>query len=135
MRIAANSSVLAQLPFVNKNLKKLHYALCLTEFYFHRTVCKQKNSWRNLTVSQYFRPVVKMGPKTGKTLVIGDCCGANFSLQRDAYYHFQENRLQSGITSYKLLVLQGSLNLLGSLADSVLKLSTKIDIFIKHPKK
>ena len=44
--------------------------MCLTDFYFHRAVCKQKSIWRHLTVSQYFRPVVKMGPKRGEPLVI-----------------------------------------------------------------
>ena len=44
--------------------------LCLTDFYFHRTVCKQKTIWRNLTVGQYFRALLKMGPKPGKTSVI-----------------------------------------------------------------
>ena len=43
---------------------------CLTDCYFHRTVCKRKNIWRNLTISQYFRPVHKMGPKPGNTSVI-----------------------------------------------------------------
>ena len=42
---------------------------CLTVCYFHRTVCKQKIIRRNLTVSQYFRPVVKMGPQPRKTSV------------------------------------------------------------------
>ena len=48
------------------NLKNSCCALCLTDFYFHRKVCRQKNIWRNLTVSQYFRVVVKMAPKPGK---------------------------------------------------------------------
>ena len=51
-------------------LKNESVTLCLTEFYFQRTVCKQKNIWRNLAVSQYFRPVFKMGAKPGRTLVI-----------------------------------------------------------------
>ena len=65
MGIAVNSSVLTYSSFVIKNLKNL----CLTDFYLHRTVCKQKNIWR-LKVNQYFRPVIKMGPKPGKTSVI-----------------------------------------------------------------
>ena len=48
--------------------------ICLTDYltdcYFHRTVCKQKYVLRNLTVSQYFRAVVKMGRKRGKTSII-----------------------------------------------------------------
>ena len=40
----------------------------LTVCYFHRTVCKQKIIRRNL-VSQYFRPVIKMGPQPRKTSV------------------------------------------------------------------
>ena len=51
-------------------LKNEPITLCFTDFYFHRTVCKQKNIWRNLTVSQYLRPVVKVGPQPGKTSVI-----------------------------------------------------------------
>ena len=35
--------------------------------FLHGAVSKQKTIWRNLTVSQYFRPVIKMGSQTGKT--------------------------------------------------------------------
>ena len=51
-------------------LKNEPITLCLIDFHFRRAVCKEKNIWINLTVSQYFRPVVKMGPKPGKTSVI-----------------------------------------------------------------
>ena len=43
---------------------------CLTECYFHRVVCKEKNIWRNSTVSQDFRPVAKIGPQPRKTSVL-----------------------------------------------------------------
>ena len=51
---------------------------------------------RNLTVSQHFRPVVKMGPKPGKaSLIVNRHLRLNnFSFQRDAYCHFEENILQ-----------------------------------------
>ena len=70
MGIAANSLALTQLSFVIKNLKNLRCASGLTEFYFDREVCKQKNIWLNLKLSQYLKHVVKMGSKPGKTLVI-----------------------------------------------------------------
>ena len=63
MGIAADSSVPAYLSFVIKNLKNLSCALCLNDFYFHRKVCKQKNIWRNLTVSQYLGLSSKWVPK------------------------------------------------------------------------
>ena len=59
MGIAANSSILPS-----------RWALCLTDFYFHRKVCKQKNVWRNLTRSQFLRRVVKVGTTPGKTLIV-----------------------------------------------------------------
>ena len=43
--------------------------LCLTDLYFHGISFQQKTIWRNLVASQYFRAVVKMVPKTRKTLV------------------------------------------------------------------
>ena len=53
-------------------LKNEPITLCLTDFYFHRTVCKQKNIWRrNVTIGQYFRYVVKMGPKPKKKANFG----------------------------------------------------------------
>ena len=61
-----------------------------------------------------------MGPKPRKTS--SDWCLANFSFQRYAYC--QENTL---LRNSKLYVF-------GSSATSVLKFSTELDIFIKHPK-
>ena len=51
-------------------LKNEPITLCLTNFCFHRTVWMQKDIRKNLTVSQYFRPIVKMSPKPGTTSVI-----------------------------------------------------------------
>ena len=49
---------------------KTNQLLCAwLTFIFIRQPVSKKNIWRNLTVSQYFRPVVKMGPKSRKTLV------------------------------------------------------------------
>ena len=48
--------------FKNKSV-----TFCLTDFYFHRTACRSRNTWRNLTVNQYFRPAVRMSPKLRKT--------------------------------------------------------------------
>ena len=48
-------------------LKNETITLCLTDFDLLRIVCTQKkNISRNLMVSQYFRPFVKMGPKPKK---------------------------------------------------------------------
>ena len=41
----------------------------LTKFYFNRTVWEQKNAWRNLTASQYFKPVVRIDLKPRKTFL------------------------------------------------------------------
>ena len=51
-------------------------------------------------VSQYFRPVSKMGRESETTLV-----GANFSSQMLIVCHFWENKVQWGIAINKLLVL------------------------------
>ena len=60
----------AHLSFTSRYLlKNQTITLRLANFYFYKTVCRQKNIWRNLTVSHYFRPVAKIGPKQRKTLV------------------------------------------------------------------
>ena len=50
----------------------------------------QKNIWRNLTASHYFRPVPKIEKRW---LRYSNCCAANFSIQRAAYCHFSENKV------------------------------------------
>ena len=58
--LTAHPFFISQCLFQNETI-----TLWLTNFYF-----KQKDFFINLTVSQYFRPVVKMGTKPGKTFVI-----------------------------------------------------------------
>ena len=60
MRIAANSSVLTYSSFIIKNLKNL----CLTDFYFHRTVCKQK--YFEIDGESIFWTCRQNGSQTGK---------------------------------------------------------------------
>ena len=49
-----------------------------TEFYFHRTVCKKKHL-EEFDGKSIFRPVVKIGSKPRRTLLILLTNGANFS--------------------------------------------------------
>ena len=52
--------------FISRCSLKTNQLHCARLTFFHRTVSKQKAIWRNLTVSQYFKPVVKMDSQTGK---------------------------------------------------------------------
>ena len=105
-------------------LKDEPITLCLTDFYFHRTVCQQKNIRRNLTVSQYFRLVIKMGLKPGTTLVIVKFLISYLRcLLFVIFRRIKCNKEQQVINCWFC-----------SLADSLLKFSTEIYFFIKHLK-
>ena len=54
----------------NGPIKDEPITLCLTDFYFHRTVCQQKKYSEKFDDMSNFRSVVKMGRKPGITLVI-----------------------------------------------------------------
>ena len=65
----------------------------------------KNNFFKSLVVSHNFGPTIKMSPKFRKpVLIVKILFGANFSFQRDDYQHFEENKLQWGIASHKLLV-------------------------------
>ena len=76
----------AQPSFTNMCFFK-NELIILTFYCIGQTV--KNNIWRNLTLSQYFRPVVKMDPKPRRTLQQNDFCCANFSFKRAAYCQFR----------------------------------------------
>ena len=55
--------------FVNGVPLKTNQLFCTWLTFILKGQSYVKSVWRNLNVSQYFRPVVKMGPKLRKTLV------------------------------------------------------------------
>ena len=64
------SQICAPLSFISWYFfKSQPVILCLNDFCYHRTVDNLKNIWRNLTIEQYFRAVLKMGPEPRKTSV------------------------------------------------------------------
>ena len=98
---------------------------CFTDCYFHRTICKQKIISTNLTVSQYFRPVVNWF-QTEK----------NFGYSKVTFVvlisHFR-GMLTVIVRRINFKEEQQVINCC-FLAEPVLKFSTEIDIFIKSPK-
>ena len=57
--------------FISQCLLKIEpITLCLTDINFHWAFFYQENIWRNMALSQYFSPVVKIDPKPEKIPVI-----------------------------------------------------------------
>ena len=100
---------------------------CLTDYYFHRAVCKQKDIRRNLTVSQYFRPVLKMAPQPRKTSV--NDYSKVIIVVLISYF-----RRMFIVTVRRTNCNEEQQVIKCSFADSLLKFSTWIDIFIDTSK-
>ena len=77
----------------------------LMDKWMNEWMSTKNNFFKSLAVSHNFGPTIKMSPKLRKpVLIVKILFGTNFSFQRDVYQHFEENKLQWGIASHKLLV-------------------------------